>query len=555
MVDGMEFMIAGVGVLTWLTFLPVIGMVGILLLPKESRDAMRWTALAVSAVQLILAVLVMLKFDRSLAGINSAAGMQFVEQATWIDIPGVSWFGRVRIEYFLGIDGLSVTMVLLTALIGFVAVISSWTIDRSVKGYFALLLLLNTGMMGVFVSLDFFLFYVFWEVMLLPMYFLIGVWGGPRREYAAIKFFLYTLFGSVLMLLAMIALYFSVHQYIDASGVTMSVAEALQRGPEGLERIYTFNMLAMMDPGNYAPDGLLAGFHTSWRYWAYIALFIGFAIKVPLFPFHTWLPDAHVEAPTPISVILAGVLLKMGTYGMLRISFPMFPDAMVTFAWYLALLGVISMVYGALVAMAQTDFKKLIAYSSVSHMGVVVLGMSAMNTQGMVGAVLQMFNHGTITAMLFLIVGVIYDRAHTRGLNDFGGLMNQMPRYAGVMTVAFFAALGLPGLSGFISEAFSLLGAFQTFRTLTIVAAVTIVLTAGYMLWVLQRVFLGTIPEKWKGLTDMDRREMIMLVPLAAIVIFLGVYPGPMIDLMSTSLNHLSAILQQAGQGVMLGVN
>ncbi len=551
----MEWTFLGIGILSWITFLPVLGMVFILMMPKDQRDAMRWTALGMTLVQVVLAVIIFMKFDRGMAGINSAEGMQFVERASWIDIRSVAWFGRIHIEYFLGIDGLSVTMVLLTALISCVATISSWTIDKSVKGYFALLLLLNTGMMGVFVSLDFFLFYVFWEVMLLPMYFLIGVWGGPRREYAAIKFFLYTLFGSVLMLLAMIALYFSVNVYIDPAGVMYSVADAMKSGAQGLEKIYTFNMIAMMDPGNYAPDSLLAGFHTTWRYIAYGALFIGFAIKVPTFPFHTWLPDAHVEAPTPISVILAGVLLKMGTYGMLRVSFPMFPDAMKHFSWELALVGVISMVYGALVAMAQTDFKKLIAYSSISHMGVVILGIASMNTQGISGAVFQMFNHGTITAMLFLIVGVVYDRAHTRGLNDFGGLMNQMPRYAAVMTVAFFAALGLPGLSGFISEAFSLLGAFQTFRTLTIIGAVTIVLTAGYMLWVLQRVFLGTLPEKWKSLTDMDTRESLMLVPLAVIVIFLGVYPSPILDMMTMSVNQLAMLLQQVPATTMLGLN
>jgi NADH-quinone oxidoreductase subunit M len=292
------------------------------------------------------------------------------------------------------------------------------------------------------------------------------------------------------------------------------------------------------------------------RYLAYVALFIGFAIKIPCFPFHTWLPDAHVEAPTAISVILAGVLLKMGTYGLLRISFPIFPDAMVHYSWMLALLGVISMVYGALVAMAQTDFKKLIAYSSISHMGVVTLGMASMNTQGITGAVFQMFNHGTITAMLFLIVGVIYDRAHTRGLNEFGGLMNQMPKYSGIMVVAFFAALGLPGLSGFISEAFALLGSFQTFRVLTMIAAVTIVITAGYMLWTLQRVFLGQLPEKWKGLTDMNGREMVMLWPLALIVIFLGIYPSPILNLMNTSLNALAGVLDQARHATtMMGMN
>jgi NADH-quinone oxidoreductase subunit M len=551
----MEFTILGIGVLSWITFLPVLGMIAVLMMPKDARGAIRWTSLFVTILQVILAIVIFAKFDRGMAGINTQAGMQFVERGSWIDVQSVAWFGRVHIEYLVGIDGLSVVMVLLTALISFIATISSWTIDRSEKGYFALLLLLNTGMMGVFVALDFFLFYVFWEVMLLPMYFLIGVWGGPRREYAAIKFFLYTLLGSVLILLAMIALYFSTNVYIDPAGTLRSVTEAVKTGGQGMEKIYTFNMLAMMDPGNLVPGSLLAGFGTSWRYLAYFALFIGFAIKVPLFPFHTWLPDAHVEAPTPISVILAGVLLKMGTYGMLRVSFPMFPDAMKHFAWELALLGVISMVYGALVAMAQTDFKKLIAYSSISHMGVVVLGMSSMNTQGMTGAVFQMFNHGTITAMLFLIVGVIYDRAHTRGVNEFGGLMNQMPRYAGIMTVAFFAALGLPGLSGFISEALSLLGAFQTFQTLTIIAAVTIVLTAGYMLWVLQRVFLGSLPDKWKNLTDMDGRETFMLATLAIIVIFLGIYPAPVLDLMNASLNTLASLLQQAGSVAMLGVN
>jgi len=550
----MEFSLFGIGILSWMTFLPILGMVMVLLLPKEQRDVIRWTSLAVTVVQVVLAVLIFARFDRGLAGVTSQAAMQFVEKANWIDIKSVAWFGRIHIEYLVGIDGISVVMVLLTALISCIATISSWPIEKSIKGYFALLLLLNTGMMGVFVSLDFFLFYVFWEVMLLPMYFLIGVWGGPRREYAAIKFFLYTLFGSVLMLLAMLALYFSVNVYIDPAGTTYSVTEAAKMGYQGLERIYTFNMMAMMDPANFAPGSLLAGFDTAWRYIAYVALFIGFAIKVPLFPFHTWLPDAHVEAPTPISVILAGVLLKMGTYGMLRISFPIFPDAMRHFSWELALLGVISMVYGAMVAMAQTDFKKLIAYSSVSHMGIVVLGMASMNTQGMTGAVFQMFNHGTITAMLFLVVGVIYDRAHTRGLDEFGGLMNQMPRYAGAMTVAFFAALGLPGLSGFISEAFSLLGAFQTFQTLTIIGAITIVLTAGYMLWVLQRVFLGTLPDKWKNLPDMNGRETLMLASLGAVVIFCGIFPGPVLDLMNSSLNYLSDILQNSAGAVMVGM-
>ncbi|MBI5464556.1 MAG: NADH-quinone oxidoreductase subunit M, partial [Ignavibacteriales bacterium] len=401
----------GIGVLTWITFLPVLGMALVLLIPKENESAMKWTTAAVTFAQLVLAVLVYLGFNKSLAGINSAESMQWVERATWIDIKGLSWVGHIKIEYFLGIDGLSLPMVILTALICFIAVFSSWNIEKALKGYMVMLLLLDTGMMGVFVALDFFLFYVFWEVMLLPMYFLIGVWGGPRREYAAIKFFLYTLLGSVLILLAMLALYFSVTVVDPATG----------------EKIHTFNMLAMMNPVNFEPGSLLAGFGTHLRTLAYIALFIGFAIKVPIFPFHTWLPDAHVEAPTAISVILAGVLLKMGTYGLLRISYPMFPELAVKYAFPLAVVAFINIVYGALCAMAQKDFKKLIAYSSISHMGIVLLGMAALNTQGMVGAVFQMFNHGTITAMLFLIVGVIYDRTHIRDLDAFGGLALTMP--------------------------------------------------------------------------------------------------------------------------------
>lgn len=519
----MELQFLNIGILSWITFIPIIGMIIVLLLPKNSWNSIRWTSALFTGIQVVLAVIIFIYYNRLLPGVNDVNSFQFVEKANWITVQSFPWVGKIDIDYFVGIDGLSVTMVLLTALISFIAVFASWNIDKAVKGYFALLLLLDTGMMGVFVALDFFLFYVFWEVMLLPMYFLIGIWGGPRREYAAIKFFLYTLFGSVLMLLVMLALYFSV-TYVD---------------PQTGEKVHTFNMLLMMDPANYEPGSLLSGLHTFWRYIAYIGLFIGFAIKVPIFPFHTWLPDAHVEAPTAISVILAGVLLKMGTYGLLRISYPMFPDAMVYFAVPLAILGFINIVYGALVAMAQTDFKKLIAYSSISHMGVVVLGMSALNTQGVTGAVMQMFNHGTITAMLFLIVGVIYDRAHTRGLNEFGGLANQMPKYTGIVTVAFFAALGLPGLSGFISEAFAFLGAFQVHRWITIASVLGIVLTAAYMLWTLQRVFLGTLPEKWKNLSDINGRELFTLVPLAIIVIILGVYPSPLIDLMNASVNHL----------------
>jgi len=548
------FTILGLGPLTWITFLPIIGMIIILLIPKgkdelslkKSNSTFRLITLLITGLQVVLAILIYLGYNNGLAGINTQDGMQFVEKVRWIEIPAMPWFGKVQIDYFVGIDGLSIPMVLLTAIICFVATFASFSIEKSVKGYFAMFLLLDTGMMGVFVALDFFLFYVFWELMLLPMYFLIGIWGGPRKEYAAIKFFLYTLFGSVFMLLVMLALYFSVVVVDPVTG----------------EKVHTFNMLAMMNPANYQPGSILSGMNTYWRYVAYVALFIAFAIKVTIFPFHTWLPDAHVEAPTAISVILAGVLLKMGTYGMLRISFPMFPDAVLYFQYGLAFIGMVNIIYGALCAMGQhgigkKDFKKLIAYSSVSHMGYVVLGMAALNTQGMIGAVFQMFNHGTITAMLFMIVGVIYERSHTRGLDEFGGLANKMPIYTGITTVAFFAALGLPGLSGFISEAFVFLGAFNTYPIITVFSGLGIILGAAYMLWTLQKIFFGNLPERWAGPWDPEKKkyptddimplELTAFVPLVIIVIFLGIYPAPMINLMSASVNHLVDFIKTTG--------
>jgi NADH-quinone oxidoreductase subunit M len=310
-------------------------------------------------------------------------------------------------------------------------------------------------------------------------------------------------------------------------------------------------MIAMMDPANYTGDGILSPFNPdNLRFIAFLGLFIGFAIKIPMFPFHTWLPDAHVEAPTAISVILAGVLLKMGTYGILRINYTMFPEITKQLIWYIALFGMINIIYGALTAMAQKDFKKLIAYSSISHMGFVLLGMASLNTIGISGAVLQMFNHGTITAMLFLIVGVIYDRAHTRDIEGFGGLAVQMPIYTGFTTLAFFAAIGLPGLSGFISEAFVFLGSFgfETIRVIAIISTLGILLGAGYMLWTLQRIYLGKLNEKWATLTDMDMREYAMLVPLSIIIIFLGIYPSAMLDLMNTSVNSMVQFLSESSR-------
>src|SRR5262245_26200791 len=434
-------------VLTYMTFIPVAGMVVVLLLPDKTPNLIRWVSAAFPVPPLPMACWLYANVD------SAKPGLQFVEKAPWIP--------AYNIQYFVGVDGLSISMVLLTALLCFLCIFASWGIDKGVKGYFALFLLLDTGMMGVFVALDFFLFFVFWEVMLLPMYFLIGIWGGPRREYAAIKFFLYTLLGSALMLLAMLAFYFNVTD--PATGE------------------HTFSMLAMMDLKNHSEwlrNGVIFGQAVPIVIW--IALFIGFAIKIPAFPFHTWLPDAHVEAPTAISVILAGVLLKMGTYGLLRINYGILPQASADLAyWFLGVLGAVNIVYGAFCAMAQKDLKKLVAYSSVSHMGYVMLGMAALTPEGINGAVLQMFNHGTVTAMLFLLVGVIYDRAHHRNIDGFGGLASVMPVYTGVTAIAFFAALGLPGLSAFISEVLVLLGAWQRYPVLTIVGATAVVLTAG----------------------------------------------------------------------------
>ncbi|MDP6528257.1 MAG: NADH-quinone oxidoreductase subunit M [Gemmatimonadota bacterium] len=492
-------------VLSIITFFPLLGALAVLLAPRERDDLVRWIAVVATAVPLAICLWLLPRFDPGLAGAVTETSFQFVEHLPWIH--------QFHVEYFIGVDGLSFPFVVLTALISFVCIFASWGIDRGVKGYFALFLLLETGMLGVFVSLDFFLFYVFWEVMLLPMYFLIGVWGGPRREYAAIKFFLYTLLGSVLMLIGMIAVYFS-------------------------SEPHTFNMLTLMaESGRWSVE---------FQKWIFLAFYIGFAIKIPAFPFHTWLPDAHVEAPTPISVILAGILLKLGTYGLLRISFPMLPAATVWFAPALALIGVVNIVYGALCAMAQKDLKKLVAYSSISHMGFVMLGMASLTPHGMNGAVFQMVSHGMITAMLFLLVGVIYDRAHHRNIDGFGGLLVQMPVYGGVAVVAFMAALGLPGMTGFIGEALSLLGSFQVFRVLTMFAVSGIVITAAYVLWTVQRVYLGKGRDEYAVFPDLSGREAFTLFPLMILVIVFGVYPAPLLGLMRTTLQE---ILRVIGQG------
>ncbi|MGZ3427214.1 MAG: complex I subunit 4 family protein [Polyangia bacterium] len=499
-------------------FFPLVGAALVLAVPRGRDGLVRAIALGTSLVPLAAAGFLVTHFDRSFARASGNGGLQFVQHAAWIP--------SFNVEYYVGVDGLSVTMVLLTALISTIAILASFGIDKQVRGYFALFLLLETGMLGTFVALDFFLFYIFWELMLLPMYFLIGIWGGPRKEYAAIKFFLYTLVGSVLILLAIIALYYH-------SSPTALV--------DGTPARHTFDMVKLAYDNDWEAKALtLFGFDLTRVVW--VAFFIGFAIKIPMFPLHTWLPDAHVEAPTAISVVLAGVLLKMGTYGILRVNFAMLPQATQWAATTMAVFGAINIVYGAFCAFAQSDLKRLVAYSSVSHMGFCLVGMAAFTQAGLSGAMLQMFNHGTITAMLFLLVGVLYDRAHTREIDRFGGIASQMPRYAALFGFAFMASLGLPGLSGFIGEVLVFLGAFATHRVVTAVAMTGVIITAAYHLWALQRVQLGRWNEQWRDRSrfyDLTARETLTLVPLAAIVLLLGFWPLPMLQLSESSLSDL----------------
>ena len=504
--------------LTLIIFFPLVGALLIVLAPAARPTLVRAIALATSLVPLAAALWMFARYDRAFTQAAGNDGLQFIEHAVWIP--------SFNVEYFVGVDGLSITMVLLTALVSTIAVLASFTIDKQLRGYFALLLLLETGMLGTFCAVDFFLFYVFWELMLVPMYFLIGIWGGPRKEYAAIKFFLYTLVGSVLMLLAIIALYY------HAAPTTLV---------DGTPVRHSFDMMKLAYANDWEAQNLtLLGLPFTKVIW--VSLFIGFAIKIPMVPLHTWLPDAHVEAPTAISVILAGVLLKMGIYGILRVNFAMLPLATQWAATTMAAFGAINIVYGALCAFAQRDLKKLVAYSSVSHMGYCLLGIAAFTRSGLSGAMMQMFNHGTITAMLFLLVGVLYDRAHTREIDRFGGIAQQMPRYATLFGFAFMASLGLPGLSGFIGEVLVFLGAFPVYRALTVVAMSGVIFTAAYHLWALQRVQLGPWNPVWRDRSifpDLTVRETLTLLPLAAIVLLLGVYPLPMMAIVDGGLTDL----------------
>lgn len=446
--------------------------------------------------------------DRDTVRDSAGAAMDLVLRKPWIPY--------FNIEYYLGLDGISLSLILLTGLVSVLACLASWNIEKQVKGYFALYLLLTASMMGVFLSLDLFLFYVFFEVMLLPMYFLIAIWGGENREYAAIKFLLYTLFGSVFILVAVLILYF----WQGDAAVAGYTA-------------HTFDIVKLTEIATttgYYGRGI--------QNWIFVLFLIGFCVKLPSFPFHTWLPDAHVQAPTPISMILAGVLLKIGGYGLVRLAWPLAPAGAYDWSWFVAALGVFSILYGALVAMAQTDFKKLVAYSSVSHMGYVTLGMAVMTlasksdpryyAYGVNGAMFMMIAHGITSTGMFFLVGVIYERAHTRDLKKLGGLLNVMPIYAAISFLIFFGSMGLPGLCGFLAEAFVVLAAFNYSPILAVLAAAAVILTAGYILWTLQRVFLGR-SEEHKGLSDLNLREIVIATPLVILTVLLGVAPQAML--------------------------
>ncbi len=517
--------------------------------------------MSVTSAELVLAAVAYSRFD------TSDGGYQLLEQANWITLP-LGSLGVVSIDYLLGVDGISLPLVLLSALVLLVGAVASWGITERLKAYFLLYLLLTSAVIGCFIALDFFLFFLFFEFMLLPMYFLIGLWGGPRREYASIKFFLYTLFGSVLILLVMIALYLSVMDPVstaigiglatDPLEVTDQIIQQVQlqliHGQlQSSQVVHTFDMRYLADGHNYLPDALLNGLRDvpvgSWsaRGLAFMALFLGFAIKLPIVPVHTWLPDAHVEAPTPVSVVLAGVLLKIGGYGFIRIAWGLFPDVAAEYAIWLAGLGVLSIVYGGLNALAQYDLKKMIAYSSVSHMGFVLLGIASLTAEGVNGAVYQMVSHGVLSAMLFLLTGVIYDRTHDRRIDSYRGLNQVMPQYATLTAIAFFASLGLPGFSGFVGELFTLMGSFQSSWLpgwLTAVATLGIVLAAAYFLWTLQRMFFGPYWSRhdlYDGitrLTDLTPREQWLLIPLGLLALVLGLFPNLIFTLSQASVTR-----------------
>jgi NADH-quinone oxidoreductase subunit M len=488
----------GYPILSTIIFLPVLGALLLTLISRSRESLIKWSALIFAVLTFILSLPLFINFDKT------TYKMQFVEMHNWIP----AW----NVKYYLGVDGISVFLVLLTTISSILCILISWhSIKIKVKEFYIAILLTCGAIAGVFCSLDLFLFYIFWETMLIPMYLIIGVWGGPNRIYATIKFILYTLVGSVLMLVGIIFLYF-------LAGRTFDILELTTK-------TYPYNV----------------------QFWLFWAFFSAFAVKVPMFPVHTWLPDAHTEAPTAGSVILAAILIKMGAYGFLRFSIPLFPDATKAMVPVMLTLSVIAIIYAGLVCLVQKDLKRLIAYSSVSHMGFITLGIFALNSQGVEGGILQMINHGVVTGALFMCVGIIYDRTHTRKIADYGGLATPMPIYASFFMVFTLAAVGLPGTNGFIGEFLTLLGGFTASKLAGVLASSGVIIGAGYMLWLYQKVFFMKISEKVVGLPDMDLREMVALVPLIILVFWIGTYPVLFLDFMHPTVQHLLERVNVAG--------
>src|SRR5512140_155695 len=491
-------------ILSIILFTPLVGAFILLFVPKENKNAIRWVANIFALAGLAVSLPLIPMFW----AVKDQPGFKFIEGAA------NTWIPSIGSGYYLGIDGISFLLIILTTLLGFVSILSSWTaIQVRVKEYYIWFLLLQTGMLGVFMALDMFLFFVFWEAMLVPMYLLIGIWGGPRKLYAAIKFFLYTLVGSLLMLLGILFLYF--HHHAVTGIFTFSIPELYKTAPQitGTAAILLF-----------------------------FAFFLGFAIKVPMFPFHTWLPDAHVEAPTAGSVILAGVLLKMGTYGFIRFSLPFFPGVAMT-PWVrqlLITLSIIGIIYGALVSLMQKDMKKLVAYSSVSHLGFCTLGIFAVSPLGLSGSVLQQINHGISTGALFLIVGILYERRHTREIAEYGGISNVMPVYATITLIMFMSSMGLPLLNGFVGEFTILQGTWMENKLWAGLAVSGVVLAAAYLLWLYQRVYFGKVTNpKNQNLHDLTPREILTFVPLLILAVAIGVYPKPLFQILEQPVNQI----------------
>lgn len=513
--------------LSTLIFLPLAGAAMVMLLPSAYRDSFKWISLLVSIINLLNIFTLYNSFDRQ------STDFQYVEQHEWIRM-SLGNLGTLSIDYLLGVDGINMPMILLSGIVLVIGSLASFSIEHRPKAYHSLYLLLSGSIIGCFAALDFFLFFLFFEFMLLPMYFLIGIWGGERREYAAIKFFIYTLVGSIFILVVMI-------------GLSMSVQDSFFSQETG-GIVHTFDFRQLSDFKNYIPNTLLHPvqkqliFGVPARLFAFVLLIIGFGIKLPTVPFHTWLPDAHVEAPTPVSVVLAGILLKVGAYGFIRIAYGFFPDAAYQFTYIVAGAGVISIIYGAFNALAQEDLKKMIAYSSISHMGFVLLGLASMTPEGVNGAIYQMFGHGILSAMLFLIAGVIYDRTHNRLIENFRGLSSVMPLFTLAVTIAFFGSLGLPALPGFIGEFFTLMGGFQS-KVLpdwfSMLAMLGIILSAAYFLWTLQKMFFGTFwanRNQEENLKDLNLREIIMLYSLALLAVIFGIFPNLIFDISGESV-------------------